>query len=65
MADLEFVFFELLKSDKHGAPNLRRRIAEDPGYFVWLVALVYKRKDGREDPEGWPVSNPANRAVPG
>ena len=62
MADLEFVFFEVLKRYKHGVPNLERRIAEDAGYFVWLVALVYKRKDGREDPEGWPVSAPNRKA---
>ena len=62
MADLEFVFFELLESSTYGAPNLERRIAEDPSYFVWLVGLVYKRKDGREDPEGWPVSGPNRKA---
>ena len=63
MADLEFVFFEVLKRYKHGVPNLERRIAEDAGYFVWLVALVYKRKDGRDDPEGWPVSNLDNKVA--
>ncbi len=62
MADLEFVFFDVLESDKYRAPNLEGRIAEDPIYFVWLVALVYKRKDGREDPEGWPVSAPNRKA---
>ena len=63
MADLEFVFFEVLKRYRHGVPSLEGRIAEDPGYFVWLVALVHKRKDGREDPEGWPVSNPGSSIV--
>ncbi len=62
MADLEFVFFDVLKRYSHGVPNLERRIAEDPSYFVWLVGLVYKRKDGREDPEGWPVSGPNRKA---
>ena len=63
VADLEFVFFEVLKRYEHGVPNLERRIAEDAGYFVWLVALVYKRKDGREDPNGWPVSNLDNKVA--
>ncbi len=62
MADLEFVCSDLLEFDDYGVPNLERRIAEDPSYFVWLVALVYKRKDGRVDPDGWPVSNPKNKA---
>ena len=54
MADLEFVFFKVLKYDEYGVPNLKRRLAEDPGYFAWLVALAYKRTDGREDPKSWP-----------
>lgn len=53
MADLEFVFFNVLKHDEYGVPNLQRRLAEEPGYFTWLVALAYKRTDGREDPERW------------
>ena len=62
MADLEFVCSDLLEFVDYGVLNIERRIAEDPSYFVWLVALVYKRKDGRADPDGWPVSNPKNKA---
>ena len=61
MAEYEFVFFEQLKYDDYGVPNLERRVAEDPSYFVWLVALAFKRNDGGEDPEGWPVSDSRNR----
>ena len=61
MADFEFVFFDQLEYDGYGVPSLERRIAEDPGYFVWLVALAFKRNDGGEDPEGWPVSDSPNR----
>lgn len=60
-ADFEFVFFDQLEYDGYGVPSLERRIAEDPGYFVWLVALAFKRNDGGEDPEGWPVSDSPNR----
>jgi len=55
MADFEFAFFGQLRHDDYGTPNLERRVADDPSYFVWLVALAYKRSDGREDPEGWPM----------
>ena len=61
MADLEFVFFDQLEYDNYGVPNLERRVAEDPSYFVWLVALVFKRSDGGEDPEGWPAPDTRNR----
>lgn len=61
VADYEFVFFDQLKHDEYGVPNLERRVAEDPSYFVWLVALLYKREDGRKDSDDWPVSNPDER----
>jgi plasmid maintenance system antidote protein VapI len=65
MAEYEFVFFEQLEYDDYGVPNLERRVAEDPDYFVWLVALAFKRNDGREDPEGWPVPDSRNRVHTG
>ncbi len=65
MADFEFVFFDRLEYDDYGVPSLERRVAEDPSYFVWLVALLHKRKDGREDPDDWPVANPDKRAYLG
>lgn len=61
MADFEFVFFDLLKYDDYGVPNLERRVVEAPSYFVWLVALAFKRNDGEEDPEGWPVPKSRDR----
>ncbi len=65
MADYEFAFFDQLEHDDYGIPNLERRVSEDPSYFVWLVALLCKRNDGREDPDGWPVSSPDKRAFLG
>ena len=62
MAHLEFAFFEALRFGNHGFPNLQRHLAESPRDFVWLVSLLYKRTDGAEDPEGWPVRKP--RRVP-
>lgn len=51
MATLEFVFVDALTHSKHGIPNLDRRNADNPGSFVELIVLMYKRKDGGEDPE--------------
>ena len=56
MARLEFVFVDSLSHSKHGTPNLNRRNAANPGAFVELVALLYKRKDGAEDPEQYRLS---------
>ena len=61
MTDLELAFIEFLEYDDYGMPNLERRVAEDPSYFVWLVALAFKRSDGGEDPEGWPVQDSGKR----
>ncbi|NIJ08240.1 hypothetical protein FHS31_001857 [Sphingomonas vulcanisoli] len=49
MASLEFGFFPLLEHDQHGTPHLDRVIAENPGDFVHLVSLIYKRDDGEVD----------------
>jgi hypothetical protein len=49
MASLEFAFFKLLEHDQHGTPNLDRVLAENPGDFVHLVSLIYKRDDGEVD----------------
>ncbi len=54
LADLEFGFSEILEHEERGIPNVERRVADSPFYFVWLIACAYLRRDGREDPEGWP-----------
>jgi len=65
MAQLEFLFIDALDRSSHGIPNLERQIAKSPALFVQAVALLYKRRDGDEDPEEWRVDDPAQRAVVG
>ena len=55
LADLEFGFSEILEHEERGIPNVERRVAESPSYFVWLIARAYLRTDGRDDPDGWPA----------
>lgn len=57
MAYLEFAFFEALRHGDYGFPNLRRRLAESPRDFVRFVSILFVRRDGRDDPEGWPVKD--------
>ncbi len=57
MAYLEFAFFEALRDGDYGIPNLRRRLAESPRDFVRFVSILFERRDGRDDPEGWPAND--------
>ena len=61
MADLEFACIEALDHSKHGIPNISRRITESPGFFVQVVALLYKRRDDGQDPPEWRVDDPKRR----
>ena len=58
MARLEFLYFNALKCSKQGVPNLERRIAESPMFFVQVLAAAFKRDDGREDPPEWKAEDP-------
>lgn len=57
LVDLEFGFSEILEREERGIPNVERRVAESPSYFVWLIGCAYLRRDGRDDPEGWPPAD--------
>jgi plasmid maintenance system antidote protein VapI len=50
LAQLEYLFIDALSHSKHGIPNLEKQIGTNPGDFVHLVSLLYRRDDGAEDP---------------
>ncbi len=58
MARLEFMYIEALDRSEHGIPNLERYIVESPLFFVWVLALMFKRNDDREDPPEWRIEDP-------
>ena len=62
MAQFEFMFLEVLDHGKHGIPNLERNIAENPMSFVQVLALMFRRKDGGEDPPEWRIEDPERGA---
>ena len=62
IAQLEFAFIHALDHSEHGIPNVERKIAESPGLFVQVLALVWKRSDDRQDPPQWQVDDPERRA---
>jgi addiction module HigA family antidote len=63
MAQLEFLYIEVLDHSEHGIPNLESQIAQSPAVFVQAVALAFKRNDKREDPPEWRIENPEQRAA--
>jgi addiction module HigA family antidote len=50
MAELEFLYIDVLAYDDGGIPNLEQQIEIHPDLYAQLVALVYERDDGGEDP---------------
>lgn len=53
MARLEFFYIQVLTPfQKYGLPNLSKEVASSPRLFMQLVATCFKRKDGRNDPDG-------------
>ena len=65
MAELEFMFINLLEYSQHGIPNLENQITESPAFFAYVVALIYKRSDDGEDPPEWRIENPKQREAAG
>ena len=61
MAWLEFFFVEALERSKYGIPNLERQIAQSPTHFVQMVALLFKRRDGGQDPPEWRIEDRRHR----
>ena len=62
MAQFEFMFLGALDHSEHGIPNLERHIAENPMSFVQVLAFMFKRDDGGEDPSEWCTEDPERRA---
>ena len=63
MAQLEFLFIDVLDRSKHGIPNLESQIAQSPALFVQAVALAYKRSDEGENPPEWRIENPEQQTA--
>ena len=62
MAQMEFAFIELLDHSERGIPHLEQKMTESPSLFVQILALLFKRKDGGQDPPEWRVDDPDRRA---
>lgn len=57
MARLEFLFIRALEHQPHSIPNLEKQLGKSPALFVQVLGLLYRRKDGGEDPPEWKVDD--------
>jgi len=57
MARLEFLYVRALEHQPHGIPNLEKQLGKSPALFAQAIGLVYRRKDGGEDPPEWKVDD--------
>ncbi|MGB6941786.1 MAG: hypothetical protein WBE37_05290, partial [Bryobacteraceae bacterium] len=62
-ARLEFLFITALEHTSHGIPNLEKQIDRSPALFVQVLALLFRRKDGGEDPPEWGVKDRERRSA--
>ena len=63
MAQLEFLYVDALDRSEHGIPNLERQIAKSPALFVEVLAFVYKRRHGGQDPPEWRIGDSERRGT--
>lgn len=63
MVRLEFMYIQLLDHSKHGIPNLERWVSKAPIGFVQILALLFRRDDGGQDPPEWSRGDADNRAA--
>ena len=65
MVRLEFAYIHALDHGPHGIRNLERSISESPLAFVQILALQFRRDDGRQDPPEWHMENTEKRTALG
>ena len=62
MAQLEFMYIQVLDRSEHGIPNLERQVAESPTTFFQALAFSCKRRDHGDDPPELRIEDPERRA---
>lgn len=63
LARLEVMYTDTLVHTRHGLRNLEEQVTNKPEWFVQLLELVFKRKDGRSDPTYLSSMNPEYRST--
>ena len=61
MVQLEFSY--CFRHREQGIPNIEQRLADSPALFVQVLAMVFRRMDGKQDPTAWQIDDPKQRAA--
>jgi plasmid maintenance system antidote protein VapI len=62
LIQLEFLYAEALDHSEYGIPTLEKALEKEPQLFVQLVAAIYRRKDGGQDPTEWRIDDNEHRS---
>jgi addiction module HigA family antidote len=63
LAQLEFMYAEVLDHSDYGIPTLESEVATQPQLFMQLISLVYKRRDDGQDPPEWRIADDERHAA--
>jgi addiction module HigA family antidote len=63
LAQLEFLYVEVLDDSEYGIPTLEQEVASEPRLFMQLVALLYRRVDDGQDPAEWSIADEGRRSA--
>jgi addiction module HigA family antidote len=61
LAQLEFIFLQILDHTSHGIPNLELQLTESPGLFMQAIGLTFRRSDSADDPVEWLATSASDR----
>ena len=61
LAQLEFPFARILIDGERGIPSMAEMVANVPEFFVNMLMLCHKRRDGVVDPPEWRIDDPICR----
>ena len=61
MVRLEFMYIQILDHSKYGIPSIEQWVSESPIGFVHILALLFNRDDGDQDPPEWNSADADNR----
>jgi hypothetical protein len=65
LAQLEFMYAEVLEHSEYGIPTLEQELAKQPHLFIQVVALLYHRNDNGTDPPEWVIDDNERRSAAG
>jgi hypothetical protein len=61
LVQLEFMYASALEHTDYGIRGLEVAVADDPQFLIQMIAMVYVRKDGKEDPPEWTIADEERR----